>query len=111
MSIVPSRTCLGCRRARPKDKLVRLVRLGSGTVVVDPSARATGRGAYVCPESACVEQALIRGRLARAFRKPCASGADLALAVLATGRRGAELPGDVGAGAEICEAGVMVARA
>jgi predicted RNA-binding protein YlxR (DUF448 family) len=110
MRTAPSRTCLGCRRAHPKDRLVRLVRLGNGTIVVDPSARATGRGGYVCPESACVEQALIRGRLARAFRKPCASGPDLVLAVRAAGRRGEVLPDDVGAGADVCEAGVMAAR-
>ena len=111
MRTVPSRTCLGCRQAHPKDRLVRLVRLGSGTVVVDASARAGGRGAYVCPESACVEQALIRGRLARAFRKPCAPGSDLAMAVRAAGRRRDVLPEEVEAGAEVCEAGVMVARA
>ena len=80
-------------------------------VVVDPSAGAAGRGAYVCPDAACVEQALIRGRLARAFRKPCASGPDLVLAVRAAARRGGVLPDDVGSGSDVCEAGVMAAKA
>src|SRR2546426_771045 len=32
---------------------------------------------YVCPEAACVEHALSRGRLAHAFKKPCAPSPDL----------------------------------
>jgi len=87
MRTAPSRTCLGCRRARPKAVLVRLVRPSSGVVVVDPGARAAGRGAYVCPDAACVERALSRGRLAHAFRKPCEVSPDLATAVRAAARR------------------------
>ncbi len=67
----PGRTCLGCRRVRPRQALVRLVRGGDGVVVTDPRGTAVGRGAWVCPEEACVEQALQRGRLGHAFRKPC----------------------------------------
>jgi len=36
----------------------------------DFSGCAPGRGAYVCPSSACVQAALKRGRLAHAFRGP-----------------------------------------
>jgi uncharacterized protein len=87
MKSEPSRTCLGCREGRPKGRLVRLVRLRSGIVVVDATARAAGRGAYVCPDAGCVELALIRGRLAHAFRKPCVASPDLAAAVATAGRR------------------------
>lgn len=55
---------------RPKPALVRLVRRGDGRVEPDFSGAAPGRGAYVCPASACVEAALKRGRLARAFKAP-----------------------------------------
>jgi uncharacterized protein len=81
MMTAPRRTCLGCRRVHPKGTLVRLVRLPSGAVTVDADARATGRGAYVCPEAACLERGLVRGRLTHAFRKPSAAGPDLAEAV------------------------------
>ena len=108
MKSEPSRTCLGCREARPKGHLVRLVRLGSGTVVVDASARAAGRGAYVCPEAECVERALGRGRLAYAFRKPCVASPDLATTVAAAGPRGRETRRR---GAGMCAADVMAARA
>lgn len=103
----PSRTCLGCREARPKNQLVRLIRLRSGTVVVDAGAQATGRGAYVCPDVECVARTLVRGRLAHAFRQPCVASPDLAAAV--AGRRPAE-DGRPGV-AHACEVDAMAARA
>jgi predicted RNA-binding protein YlxR (DUF448 family) len=85
----PLRMCLGCRKVKPKEMLVRLVREAAGRVVVDVNARRPGRGAYICADAGCVERALQRGRLAHAFRKPCDVSRDLADAVRAAGRRGA----------------------
>ena len=87
MKTPPTRTCLGCRRARPQAMLVRLVRLPNGTVIADSGTRAAGRGAYVCPDAACVERALTRGRLGHAFKKPSEADPDLAAVVRAAGRR------------------------
>jgi predicted RNA-binding protein YlxR (DUF448 family) len=81
----PRRTCVGCRQVRAKAELVRLVRRPDGTVVVD--ARGPGRGAYVCPDEACIRQALKRGRLAQAFRQPCEAGPELAEEVRGQWRR------------------------
>lgn len=50
---------------RAKRELVRVVRTPDGTVRVDATGKLSGRGAYVCPEAACVERALREGRLAR----------------------------------------------
>jgi predicted RNA-binding protein YlxR (DUF448 family) len=61
----PQRTCVGCRRVRPKGELVRLVR-EAGEVVLDRAGCAAGRGAYVCPEAECLRRA--RGRLIGALR-------------------------------------------
>jgi predicted RNA-binding protein YlxR (DUF448 family) len=72
----PLRTCVGCRRVRPKAELVRLVRTSAGVAV--PDAQGRGRGAYVCPDSACVKRAAKPGRLQQAFRKVCVAGPDLA---------------------------------
>ena len=74
----PARTCIGCRTARPKESLVRLVRGPAGNVVVDSKGRERGRGAYVCPDPACLAQGLERRRLAHAFKRPCEVGASLA---------------------------------
>ena len=65
---VPMRTCLGCRRRRPKCEMLRLVRRTDGRVDFDGAA--DGRGAYVCSDAECLERALKPGRLAHAFRKP-----------------------------------------
>lgn len=64
----PHRTCIGCRRVRPKAELIRLVRGPGGAVILD--ALGPGRGAYVCDDPACMERALKGGRLAQAFRTP-----------------------------------------
>ena len=59
------RTCVGCRRVRPKAVMVRIVRGPDGSVNVDRSGHAPGRGAYVCGRE-CLR--LARGRLGRALR-------------------------------------------
>ena len=47
--------------------MVRLVRTATGTVVVDPSGKLNGRGAYLCPDEACWTQAERRRGLERAL--------------------------------------------
>lgn len=64
------RTCVGCRSVRPHHELVRLVLAPDGEVVVDLGRRLPGRGAHVCPKSLCIEQAVRRNALERAFRRP-----------------------------------------
>jgi len=51
---------------RQRQELVRLVRNPDGTVMLDARGSAPGRGAYVCPETSCLEQA--RCRLGGALR-------------------------------------------
>lgn len=63
----PIRTCIGCRQAQGKRTLIRLVRTVEG-VVIDPTSKVAGRGAYVHNERACWEAALKGGRLEQALR-------------------------------------------
>ncbi|NCC30476.1 MAG: YlxR family protein [Chloroflexia bacterium] len=65
---VPQRTCVACRRTDAKQGLIRVVRNAEGQVVVDPTGRLNGRGAYLCPEITCWEVALKRHHLERALR-------------------------------------------
>jgi predicted RNA-binding protein YlxR (DUF448 family) len=68
-SEVPERTCLACRRRRPKPELIRIVRTPAGLPEVDPQGRADGRGAYVCRDDpGCRRAAARRGALSRALR-------------------------------------------
>ena len=56
----PERTCVACRRVRPKAELVRLAKLDDGSVTVDLLGTMPGRGAYVCPDRACTDRATRR---------------------------------------------------
>ena len=65
----PERTCLACRRRRPKDDLLRIARSPKGPVSVDPSGSAEGRGAYVCrDDEGCREAVTRKGAVSRALR-------------------------------------------
>ena len=65
---IPQRTCIACRRTDAKRGLMRLVRDADGRVAVDPTGKRAGRGAYLCHDPACWEQALKRQGLERALR-------------------------------------------
>lgn len=62
------RTCVGCRRRRTKDELLRVVRAPDGGVRLDRGGNAPGRGAYVCPDVRCFDMGTRRKRLGRALK-------------------------------------------
>ena len=64
---VPVRQCLGCREHKPKRELVRVVRSPEGTVSLDFSGKANGRGAYICRNPECLKRAVKSNALERAF--------------------------------------------
>ena len=64
----PQRTCLGCRTSKDKNELIRIVRSPEGTVSCDLTGKANGRGAYICPDSACLAKAVKSRALARALK-------------------------------------------
>lgn len=55
---VPKRTCVACRRKLDKRQLTRIVRSAEDGVVIDPSGKRNGRGAYLCDDGACWDRAL-----------------------------------------------------
>lgn len=63
---VPQRTCVGCRLILPKRQMVRLVRTADA-VLVDPTGKLAGRGAYLHDRRECWERGL-RGGLAHALK-------------------------------------------
>jgi len=65
---LPQRSCVACRASSAKREFVRIVRLPTGAVEVDPTGKRSGRGAYLCRRIACWEEALKRNRLSRALR-------------------------------------------
>jgi predicted RNA-binding protein YlxR (DUF448 family) len=65
---VPQRTCVGCRKIRPKREMVRIVRTPDQEVKIDESGKASGRGAYLCRDRKCWEKALSEKRLQHALK-------------------------------------------
>lgn len=64
---IPLRQCLGCREMKPKKELLRVVRAPDGAVSLDVRGKAPGRGAYVCPNPACLKKAVRSKALDRAL--------------------------------------------
>lgn len=67
---IPMRQCVGCREMKPKKELIRVVRSPEGAVSLDFRGKLPGRGAYVCPDSACLARARKSRALERAFDSP-----------------------------------------
>mgnify|MGYP002866093216 CR=1 FL=1 len=57
MRKTPQRSCVSCRKVFDKKDLVRIVRTPEGTVILDRTGRANGRGAYIHADAACLEKA------------------------------------------------------
>lgn len=64
---IPVRQCLGCREHKPKPELIRVVRSPEGEVSLDDRGKKPGRGAYLCPDPACLKRAVKSRALERAF--------------------------------------------
>ncbi len=64
---VPVRTCVACRESGAKRGLTRIVRTPEGEVVIDPTGKRNGRGAYLCDKPGCWERALSTPILSRAL--------------------------------------------
>ena len=64
---IPMRQCVGCREMKPKKDLIRVVKSPEGQVSLDFRGKLPGRGAYVCPDPACLARARKSRALERAF--------------------------------------------
>ncbi len=74
---VPQRSCIVCRRKDEKRQLTRLVRTPDEGVVVDPTGKRNGRGAYLCRRPACWDSVLQNARLLNKALKTAVSRAEL----------------------------------
>ncbi|MEN3000444.1 MAG: YlxR family protein [Armatimonadota bacterium] len=75
MKHTPIRRCASCRRTAPKSALIRFARqkdpeTGAWQVQLDPHQKLPGRGAYLCPQVACVQHALKKQALAKVLHAP-----------------------------------------
>jgi predicted RNA-binding protein YlxR (DUF448 family) len=64
---IPQRMCIGCQEMKPKKELIRVVKNSEGTIKVDLTGKAPGRGAYICKNVQCLEKAIKGKRLEKNF--------------------------------------------
>lgn len=64
---IPLRMCSGCNERKPKKELCRVVRSPEGEITLDTGGKKSGRGAYICPQEACLKKARKAKRLERAL--------------------------------------------
>ncbi len=67
---IPQRQCMGCRERKEKRELIRVVRSPDGNVSLDFHGKAPGRGAYICPDMACLKKAIRSKALERSLEVP-----------------------------------------
>ena len=55
---IPERKCVGCNEKKPKNELIRIVRVAdTGEIQIDATGKKNGRGAYICPSAVCLKKA------------------------------------------------------
>ena len=64
---IPMRQCIGCREMKEKRELIRVVRSPEGAITLDSRGKSPGRGAYLCPDPACLAKARKSRALERAL--------------------------------------------
>ena len=52
---------------KPKKELIRVVKSPDGEISIDETGKKAGRGAYICPDKACLLKAQKAKRLEKAF--------------------------------------------
>lgn len=70
---IPQRTCVACRQKSDKRQFTRIVRTEEG-VLIDPTGKRNGRGAYLCDQPVCWEKAVHKGLLDTALKTHLTAG-------------------------------------
>ena len=65
---IPLRKCTGCQEMKPKKELIRVVHNDAGEFSLDRTGKKQGRGAYICPNSECLDKAIKSKGLERSFK-------------------------------------------
>ncbi len=65
---IPLRKCTGCQEMKDKREMIRIVRSEDGVFSLDRTGKKPGRGAYICPDPACLAKAQKSKGLERSFK-------------------------------------------
>ena len=67
MHIKQDRKCIACRENKNQYNMLRIAKLGD-EIVLDIHYKLGGRGAYVCKDRCCIDLAIKKRLLNRAFK-------------------------------------------
>ena len=76
---IPQRTCVICREKSDKRRLTRIVNNQEEGIVIDPTGKMAGRGAYVCQKASCWETLERSTVLDQALKTPVSAAQKAAL--------------------------------
>jgi uncharacterized protein len=65
---VPMRMCVGCRKRRKKEEMVRFKQGEGGILSMDEKKKLNGRGFYLCPDLTCLRLAQKKIQTGRVHR-------------------------------------------
>ena len=63
----PLRMCVGCGEMKEKRELLRVVKTKEGQILLDRTGKQNGRGAYICDDAKCLQNAQKAHRFEKAF--------------------------------------------
>ncbi len=65
---IPMRKCVASQEMFPKKELIRIVRTPEDEIIIDPTGKKSGRGAYLCAKEEYIELAQKKKALERALK-------------------------------------------
>ena len=65
---IPLRKCIGCGEMKGKKEMIRVIKTPEDEIMIDATGKKNGRGAYICPSSACLAKAIKSKGLDRSFK-------------------------------------------
>lgn len=65
---IPLRKCVACNERKSKSDLIRIVKKEDKKVEIDLTGKANGRGAYICRNVDCIDEAEKTKKLSRALK-------------------------------------------
>lgn len=65
---IPQRKCIVCGKNKEKKDLVRIVKNKEEGIILDTTGRKNGRGAYICKDGSCIDEAKKKKKLDKVFK-------------------------------------------
>ena len=60
---IPQRKCIVCGENKDKNDLIRIVKNKEEGIILDPTGKKNGRGAYICKDEKCINEAKKKRKL------------------------------------------------